>query len=214
MLICTAYKRSRFFIFTTLEPESETSHGHHGDRDVLNEKPTREELNLALSVASANAVQLAKEATIHTTVGDVKLRLFPNEAPKAVENFCGLVRKGYYDGIIFHRVIPKFMIQTGDPLGDGTGGESLWGRNFEDEFHPKLKHDRPYTLSMANAGANTNGSQFFITTVPTPWLDNKHTIFGRAVAGLDVIHSIENVRVDKTDKPLDDIKIVGIDLGN
>lgn len=93
------------------------------------------------------------------------------------------------------------MLQTGDPLGDGTGGESLWGKNFEDEFVKELKHDRPYTLSMANAGKNTNGSQFFITTVPTPWLDGKHTVFGRVTAGLDVIHKIENTRVDKTDKP-------------
>jgi len=123
------------------------------------------------------------------------------KSQKTVENFVGLARKSYYDGIIFHRVIKKFMLQTGDPLGDGTGGESLWGKEFEDEFHKDLKHDRPYTLSMANAGANTNGSQFFLTTVPTPWLDNKHSVFGRAVAGLDVIHKIENSRVDKTDKP-------------
>ncbi|KAG8891912.1 cytochrome P450 monooxygenase 71, partial [Tulasnella sp. 408] len=130
----------------------------------------------------------------------------------AVENFAGLAKRGYYDGVIFHRVIKKFMIQTGDPLGDGTGGESVWGREFEDEFTPALRHDRPYTLSMANAGPNTNGSQFFVTTTVTPWLDNKHTIFGRAITGLEVVHAIENVRVDKTDKPFDDIKIVNVDV--
>ena len=124
---------------------------------------------------------------------------------------------GYYNNLLFHRIIKKFvsseqlktepvfvypqMLQTGDPLGDGTGGESIWGGTFEDEFSPKAKHDRPYTLSMANAGPKTNGSQFFITTVPTPWLDNKHTVFGRAVGGLDIIHEIENVKVDKNDKP-------------
>lgn len=97
-------------------------------------------------------------------MGDIHLRLFPEFVSKTVENFVGLARKGYYDNVIFHRVIKKFMLQTGDPLGDGTGGESLWGREFQDEFTKQLRHDRPYVLSMANAGPNTNGSQFFITT--------------------------------------------------
>ena len=104
------------------------------------------------------------------------------------------------------------MIQTGDPLGDGTGGESLWGGEFEDEIVKELRHDRPYTLSMANAGKNTNGSQFFITTVATPWLDDKHTVFGRATSGLDVIHKIENAHIDKRDKPKEDIQIFSISL--
>ena len=102
------------------------------------------------------------------------------------------------------------MVQTGDPLGDGTGGESIWGREFEDEIHPDLRHDRPYTLSMANAGPNTNGSQFFVTTVPTPWLDGKHTVFGRVTKGMDVVYAIERVKVDQGDKPLEDIKIQSI----
>ncbi|KAI8807347.1 cyclophilin-like domain-containing protein, partial [Cladochytrium replicatum] len=104
----------------------------------------------------------------------------PNTHPKAVENFVGLAKKGNYDHVKFHRVIKGCMIQTGDPLGDGTGGESLWGHDFEDEFNKAIKHDRSFTVSMANAGPNTNASQFFITVAPTPWLDNKHTIFGRA----------------------------------
>ncbi|KAK4047441.1 Peptidyl-prolyl cis-trans isomerase cyp15 [Microbotryomycetes sp. JL221] len=203
-LFCTAFKRPRFYLFTRSSPDEKS-----GDRDVFNEKPTRDEMTVAAPVASSGPT--ARRAIIHTTKGDITFDLFPDKAPKTVENFVGLARKHYYDEIIFHRVIPKFMLQTGDPLGDGTGGESLWGKAFEDEFHPTLKHDRPYTLSMANAGPKTNGSQFFITTVPTPWLDNKHSIFGRATAGFEVIHAIENVRTDKGDKPYDDIRIVNID---
>ncbi|KAF8903137.1 hypothetical protein CPB84DRAFT_1774958 [Gymnopilus junonius] len=205
-LVCTGYKRSRFYLFTRDEPE--------GERDVFNEKPTREEQ----SVAAATIAQrtgpspLADAATIHTTVGDIHMRLFPQQAPKAVENFVGHARSGYFEGVIFHRVIPKFMIQTGDPLGDGTGGMSVWGREFEDEFSDDLKHDRPYTVSMANAGPNTNGSQFFITTNATPWLDKKHTIFGRVISGLEVVHTIENVKTNKLDKPYEDIKIINVDV--
>jgi peptidylprolyl isomerase domain and WD repeat-containing protein 1 len=203
-----------------------------GDRDVFNERPTREEQNIAAAAPATGKGGLspvADSATIHTTMGDMHLRLFPAQAPKAVENFVGHARSGYFDGIIFHRVIPKFMIQTGDPLGDGTGGDSIWGREFEDEFSDDLKHDRsdvlptgtfifssfyprPYTVSMANAGPNTNGSQFFITTTATPWLDKKHTIFGRVLSGLEVIHTIENVKTSKADKPYEDIKIVNVGI--
>ncbi|GAA6019190.1 hypothetical protein JCM8202_000928 [Rhodotorula sphaerocarpa] len=205
-LFCTAWKRPRFYLFTRAEPEDKD-----GERDIYNEKPTRDEMTIAAPTAAASG-PLSRRAVIHTTKGDIRIDLFPDQVPKTVENFVGLSKKSYYDGVIFHRVIPKFMIQTGDPLGDGTGGESLWGSTFEDEFHPALKHDRPYTLSMANAGPKTNGSQFFITTVPCPWLDNKHSVFGRATGGFDVIHAIENVRADKGDKPLDEIQISSITL--
>jgi peptidyl-prolyl cis-trans isomerase B (cyclophilin B) len=129
-----------------------------------------------------------KIATIATNKGTIKLQLHDDKVPKTVENFEKLAGQGYYDGLKFHRVIPDFMIQGGCPQGTGTGGP---GYTFEDEFHAELKHDEPGVLSMANAGPNTNGSQFFITHVPTPWLDNKHSVFGRVTEGQDVVDAIQ-----------------------
>ncbi len=126
-------------------------------------------------------------ATVSTDKGDMLIELFADKAPKTVNNFVFLARQGFYDGIIFHRVIANFMAQGGDPTGKGSGGP---GYKFADEFHPSLRHDKPGTLSMANAGPNTNGSQFFITHVPTPHLDNKHTVFGQVIKGMDVLMSI------------------------
>ncbi len=129
-----------------------------------------------------------KVATIETNKGTIKLELYEDKVPKTVGNFEKLAGEGFYDGLKFHRVIPDFMIQTGCPNGTGTGGP---GYKFADEFHPDLKHDGPGVLSMANAGPNTNGSQFFITHVETPWLDNKHSVFGKVVEGQDVVDKIE-----------------------
>ncbi len=145
---------------------------------------------------------------LETTQGTIEIKLMPDIAPKACENFKKLVQKGYYNGIIFHRVIKNFMIQGGDPLGIGSGGESIWGRPFEDEFNPAVKFDKPGILAMANAGPNTNGSQFFITTVSTPWLNMKHTIFGEVISGFDVVKKIENVETGLADKPVVDQKII------
>ena len=145
-------------------------------------------------------------ANVNTNMGDIVIELYPDKAPKTVENFVGLATKGYYDGIIFHRVIDQFMIQGGDPSGTGTGGQSYFGGSFEDEFHDELRHTEPGILSMANAGPNTNGSQFFITLVPTPWLDGKHSIFGKVVSGMDVVENIGKVATSKPfDKPLKDV---------
>lgn len=129
-----------------------------------------------------------KVATISTEKGDIRIELFADKTPKTVANFEKLANDGYYDGLTFHRVIEDFMVQGGCPKGTGTGGP---GYTFEDEFHPELKHDGPGVLSMANAGPNTNGSQFFITHVATPWLDGKHSVFGKVLDGQDVIDSIE-----------------------
>jgi len=157
IIFTTGVGKVRFYMFTNDEDISKS------ERDIQNEKPTN--LN-AKKTVEARAAETGTAAIIHTTYGDIHVRLFPDAAPKSVENFVTHSKQGYYNNTIFHRVIRKFMIQCGDPLGDGTGGESIWGREFEDEFST-LKHDKPYTLSMANAGPNTNGSQFFITTEKT-----------------------------------------------
>jgi cyclophilin family peptidyl-prolyl cis-trans isomerase len=144
-------------------------------------------------------------ASIETEFGKIELELFSRETPKTVKNFVGLAVKGYYDGVIFHRVIKNFMVQSGDPTGTGMGGKSIYGSDFEDEFVMNLRHDSEGILSMANAGSNTNGSQFFITLVPTPWLDKKHTIFGKVTGGMDVVNKIGNVSTGRNDKPVKDV---------
>lgn len=144
---------------------------------------------------------------IETNKGTIEADLFPKEAPKTVENFVTLAKKGFYDGIIFHRVIPGFMIQTGDPTGTGRGGP---GYQFADEFSPNLKHDKAGIFSMANAGPNTNGSQFFITEAPTPWLDRRHAIFGEVTKGIDVVHAIANAPRNAQDKPNEEIKMTKV----
>ena len=177
--------------------------------------------------------------TVHTNHGDFKLELFPEIAPKTVENFVTHAKNGYYNGVIFHRVIEDFMIQGGDPTGTGMGGESIYGRTFEDEFSREA-FNLYGTLSMANAGPNTNGSQFFIVTakqVPaqmlkqlkdggwpeeiveeyakvggTPWLDHRHTVFGRVVEGMDVVLKIEGVKRNAQDRPLEDVVIESMDV--
>ncbi len=147
---------------------------------------------------------------IETNQGNFEVVLFPDIAPKACENFITHAEKGYYKGTTFHRVISGFMIQGGDPRGNGTGGESIWGKSFEDEFSPKVKFDKPGLLAMANAGPNTNGSQFFITTAPTPWLNSRHTIFGEVVKGYDVVQKIESTPVGSQDRPKEVQKIINI----
>jgi len=163
-------------------------------------------------------------ATLQTSQGRVVLRLFPDHAPKTVRSFVELAEGGrqwtdprtgrastskLYDGTIFHRVIPDFMIQGGDPLGTGRGGP---GYEFGDEFHPDLRFDRPYLLAMANAGPGTNGSQFFITVIPTPWLNGKHTIFGEVIEGADVVDRISRVKTGSQDRPVEDVTIESVTI--
>ena len=139
---------------------------------------------------------------METTQGTFEVTLNPAIAPKTCENFIGLVKSGYYNGLIFHRIIKNFMIQGGDPTGTGAGGQSIWNKKFADEFSPAVKFDHPGVLAMANSGPNTNGSQFFITTTPTPWLNQKHTIFGEVTSGYDVIVKLESTKVGPGDRPV------------
>jgi peptidyl-prolyl cis-trans isomerase A (cyclophilin A) len=163
-------------------------------------------------------------ATLRTNRGDVVVRLFPDHAPKTVRNFVELAegsrewtdpatreksKDKLYDGTIFHRVIPDFMIQGGDPLGTGTGGP---GYEFADEIHPDLAFDRPFLMAMANAGPGTNGSQFFITTVPTPWLNRKHTIFGEVIEGSNVVEEISRVQTSRGDRPVSDVVLESVEI--
>ena len=152
--------------------------------------------------------KVEKIIVLETNQGVIELKLFSESAPKTCENFTGLIDKGYYDGIIFHRVIKGFMIQGGDPTGTGRGGSSLWGKPFEDEVSEDIVFDSKGLLAMANAGPNTNGSQFFITTASAPWLNMKHTIFGEVVSGYDVVEKIENTPVDAMDRPREDQVII------
>ncbi len=149
--------------------------------------------------------------TLETTQGKITLELFDDIAPLAVENFITHIKNGYYDGLIFHRIIKNFMIQGGDPTGTGRGGDSIWGKPFKDEFTPGVTFDKAGILAMANAGPNTNASQFFITTVPTPWLNGHHTIFGKVIEGMDALKKLENVATSGrrgADRPLKSQKII------
>ena len=179
---------------------------------------------LAISISNGFAAETPEKkgplyATLKTSMGDIVIQLFDDKAPKTVANFVDLasgtkewtdpktrekVKRPLYNGTIFHRVIPGFMIQGGDPLGNGTGGP---GYRFEDEFHPDLKHSKPGILSMANSGPNTNGSQFFITQKPAPWLDGKHSVFGEVVKGQNIVDAIINAPRDLRDRPMKDVVI-------
>uniref|UniRef100_H2YDB0 Peptidyl-prolyl cis-trans isomerase n=1 Tax=Ciona savignyi TaxID=51511 RepID=H2YDB0_CIOSA len=146
-------------------------------------------------------------AILQTSVGNIEIELYWNHAPKTCTNFAELCRRGYYNKTKFHRVIKNFMIQGGDPTGTGRGGSSIYNRHFADEIHRDLKHTGAGILSMANSGANTNGSQFFITLAPTQWLDNKHTIFGRISGGIKAVHMLGLVETNAQDRPVQDVFI-------
>lgn len=207
IIFAIGYHRTRFYLFTKRNPADE---GKEDTRDIMNETLTDDSKSLVMQ--QKPSIRLAKSAVIHTTMGDIAIKLFPKQCPRTVENFTGHCMNGYYSQQIFHRVIKGFMIQTGDPEGNGHGGTSIWGGEFEDEISEDLKHDRPFTVSMANRGPNTNGSQFFITTVAASWLNGRHTLFGRVSKGMDTVCRIEGVPCDKKNKPKADIRIVDITI--
>ncbi|OCK79491.1 peptidyl-prolyl cis-trans isomerase-like 1 [Lepidopterella palustris CBS 459.81] len=151
---------------------------------------------------------MATEVALETTMGTITLELYTTHAPRTCTNFTTLTTRGYYDNILIHRIIPSFMIQTGDPTGTGRGGSSIYGEKFADEIHPGLKHTGAGILSMANSGPDTNGSQFFITLAPTPWLDGKHTIFGRVSKGMGVVRRLGLVKTGAGDRPVEEVKIL------
>jgi peptidylprolyl isomerase domain and WD repeat-containing protein 1 len=235
-LLATCYKKNRFAIFTGKEPrvlQSESADGaQHKEgsvapvlfqRDIMNEKD-----NLRMNPKSAKTpekptflMEDAVSVVIHSDYGDIHLTLYPRAAPLAVENFVTHAKNRYYDGTLFHRVIRKFMIQGGDPLGDGTGGESIWGKDFQDEIlapsdplYDTLHFRKPYVVAMANTGQPlSNGSQFFMTLAPCQWLQGKHTIFGIVTKGFDTLKAIEQAKTDERfDKPLQDIRIIDIEF--
>jgi len=178
-----------------------------GPKEMSEEKISPEQAAAQVSQSMSSRSADIVRVIIETNLGEIQADLYAGEAPKTVENFVKLVKKGFYDGIIFHRVIPNFMIQTGDPTGTGRGGP---GYQFADEFSPKLHHDKSGVLSMANSGPNTNGSQFFITLAPTPWLDNKHSVFGQVTKGQSVVSEIVRIPRDGADKPMEDVKMVRV----
>lgn len=202
-IVVLSKKSNRFFLFSNQVPTEKDN-----KRDIINEPIVYKKEEKERLLEESNELPL--NVVIETTKGEIHIRLFPKEAPKTVKNFVVLSKKGYFNGLIFHRVVLGFMIQTGCPLGNGTGGESCFGGTFEDEFHESLKFDRGFTVGMANKGPNTNGSQFFITTCKCSWLDGKHSIFGRVVKGMDTVEAIENLKCDSNDKPLVDVRIIRI----
>ena len=167
-------------------------------------------MSAAPAATEAAPAKITNEiAVVETNLGTIKIKFYPDVAPKAVENWVGLAKKGYYNGVTFHRVIDGFMIQGGDPLGQGIGGP---GYKFADEFHPKLRHDKAGILSMANSGPNTNGGQFFITLGATPHLDNRHSVFGEVTSGMDIVRRIGSTPTGRQDRPVKDITILGIKI--
>ncbi|CEF63820.1 WD40 repeat and Cyclophilin-type peptidyl-prolyl cis-trans isomerase domain and SAC3/GANP/Nin1/mts3/eIF-3 p25 family and WD40/YVTN repeat-like-containing domain and WD40-repeat-containing domain-containing protein [Strongyloides ratti] len=197
LIVASALSKNRFYLFTNCEPSTRDDKNSTDNRDIVNEKMVEEIVKpVVLNEIITDSSEIREKAIIHTSKGDIHVQLFLNECPKAVQNFCTHAYNGYYDGHIFHRVIKNFIIQTGDPTGKGTGGESIWGGEFEDEFHHSLKFDAPYKL-----------------VAPTEWLDGKNTLFGSVIDGFNVVNSINKVQTqEKSGRPYENINVISISL--
>ena len=176
---------------------------------IFNQNGNSEEETLNRVNGNSEEETLNRVAVIETNLGTMEIELFNDKAPRTVSNFVDLIEKGFYDGVIFHRIISGFMIQGGDPTGTGRGGP---GYTIDDEFHPDLKHDSKGILSMANAGPNTGGSQFFITLAPTPHLDNRHAVFGKLIKGEEILDKIGAVETGPNDKPINEVKMIKVTI--
>ena len=176
---------------------------------IFNQNGNSEEETLNRVNGNSEEETLNRVAVIETNLGTMEIELFNDKAPRTVSNFVDLIEKGFYDGVIFHRIISGFMIQGGDPTGTGRGGP---GYTIDDEFHPDLKHDSKGILSMANAGPNTGGSQFFITLAPTPHLDNRHAVFGKLIKGEEILDKIGAVETDANARPSNEIKMIKVTI--
>ena len=208
IIISYPYKRGKFCLFTLRPPINPDPHKKaqpESSRDIPDNSHPK---SAPKALSKAKKLSLSKRAIISTTLGSIHIELFPKIAPLAVQNFLTHSKNNYYTNCLFHRVVPGY-VQTGDPRNDGTGGESIWGKEFRDEIG-QVFHDRPFCVSMANSGRDGNGSQFFITTVPSPWLDGKHTIFGRVFKGSEVVTEIEALRTDNFEKPYMDVRILNV----
>ena len=212
-LFCTGSGTNRFYLITKSSPPTSLVSEKRtilSDRDIQNETITStSDLSSPLQSLTLHS---GKFTVLHTDMGDIKLELFTEFAPKATANFITHCKNGYFNRMIFHRVVRDFMIQSGDPNSDGTGGSSVWDKEFEDEFHTSLNFEKPFMLCMANSGPNTNASQWFITVVPSPWLYRKHTVFGKVVSGFETVLKISNVAVGKFSKPLVPVVIRDVEV--
>ncbi len=188
------------FFFVTLFFLGCASNNKSSEANKISNEPEKKVMDDSTKTTDTTTV-----AIIKTNMGTIELELFDKLAPKTVENFVGLAEKGYYNGVIFHRVIDGFVIQGGDPTGTGRGGQSIWGKRFEDEIVPSLTFDGPGILAMANSGPNTNGSQFFITLAAKPGLNGGYTIFGKVIKGMDVVYAIGKTKTGANDKPVKDV---------
>lgn len=209
-LFCTGMEKNRFFLVTRNEPKRDAAKDGVilASRDAQNERVEASKSTLQ----SIDMPAVGNFVVLHTDLGDIKIELFPEKAPKTVTNFVTHCKNGFFNGVTFHRVVRDFMIQTGDPTGTGTGGVSIWNAPFEDEFHSSLSMDKAFMVCMANSGPNSNGSQFFITVVPTPWLNGKHTIFGKVVSGFETALKISMLPVNKRSCPLDSTCIRDVEI--